>query len=439
MGERNMKDQELLQVPLKKRGNWKWFVLAAVIILAALVLYRGWGFTQKRSGTQRAARIEVPVQVIPVVAKPLTYSMKVTGDILPLLQVDLIPKVSGYLERIDVHIGDIVKQGQVIAQINQTDFLYKVREIEAKVAQAKAQLTEIETGTRTEELRQAEEAVKQAQSRFENAKQQHERIEALYKREVISKKERDTADMEYTVAEAQLASSQQQLKLLREGARQEVRDATQAKLREMEAILEQERNHLKDTKIVAPFRGEISRKYVDAGAFVSPSSPPTPLVNLVHIETLKIVANVLEKDIPLLKAGMKAKIRVESYPGKVFEGRVEKINSALDLSTRTLQAEIYIPNSDRSLKPGMFANVEMVLLEKSQTLVIPREAILEAGSEMSAFVVEGKQAVRRSITIGYEQDRMVEVLKGLNEGDQVVIKGQQLIKEGSTIRIIEGS
>jgi RND family efflux transporter MFP subunit len=207
----------------------------------------------------------------------------------------------------------------------------------------------------------------------------------------------------------------------------------------MEAILEQERNHLKDTKIVAPFQGEISRKYVDAGAFVSPSSPPTPLVSLVHTETLKVIANVLEKDIPLLKAGMKAKVRVESYPGKVFEGRVEKINSALDLSTRTLQAEIYIPNSDRSLKPGMFANVELALLEKPQTLVIPREAVIAAGSEMSVFVVEGKQAVRRSITIGYEQDQSVEVLKGLNEGDQVIIKGQQLIKDGSAIRIVEGS
>jgi multidrug resistance efflux pump len=352
------------------------------------------------------------------------------------MQVDLIPKVSGYLERIDVHIGDIVKQGQVIAQIDRTDFLHKVREIEAKVAQAKAQLAEIETGTRAEELRQAEEAVKQAQSRFDNAKLQHERIEALYKRGVISKKERDVSDMEYTVAEAQLASSQQQLKLLREGARQEVRDASQAKLKEMEAILEQERNHLKDTTIVAPFRGEISRKYVDAGAFVSPS---TPLVNLVHTETLKIVANVLEKDIPLLKPGMKAKVQVDSYPGRVFEGRVEKINSALDLSTRTLQAEIYILNSDRSLKPGMFANVEVVLLEKPQTLVIPREAVIETGNEMSVFVVEGKQAFRKPITLGYEQDRLVEVLKGLNEGDQVVIKGQQLIKDGSTIRVIEGS
>jgi membrane fusion protein (multidrug efflux system) len=136
---------------------------------------------------------------------------------------------------------------------------------------------------------------------------------------------------------------------------------------------------------------------------------------------------------------MKAKVRVESYPGKVFEGRVEKINSALDLATRTLQAEIYIPNSDRSLKPGMFANVELALLEKPQTLVIPREAVIEAGGEMSVFVVDGKQAVRRSITLGYEQDRSVEVLKGLNEGDQVVIKGQQSIKDGSAIRIVEGS
>jgi multidrug efflux pump subunit AcrA (membrane-fusion protein) len=83
--------------------------------------------------------------------------------------------------------------------------------------------------------------------------------------------------------------------------------------------------------------------------------------------------------------------------------------------------------------------VELALLEKPQTLVIPREAVIEAGNEMSVFVVEGKQAVRRSITIGYEQDQSVEVLKGLNEGDQVVIKGQQSIKDGSAIRIVEGS
>ncbi len=419
-----------------RKKPWRWMILLGVLSFVALALYQVWGFTQKKSGTQRVTRAEIPVQITPVIRKPLTYSLRATGDVVPLMQVDLFPKVSGYLERIYVHIGDVVKQGQVIAQIDSGDFLHKVREIEAKVAQAKANLSELEAGSRPEELRQAEEAVRQAQSRFDNARLQRERIDALFKRQVISKKEADIAEMEYTVAEAQLAGSQQHLKLIREGARQEVREASQAKLKEMEAILEQERTRFKDTKIVAPFRGEISRKYVDAGALVSSS---TPLVNLVHTETLKVIANVLEKDVPLLKAGLKAKVRVEPYPGRIFEGRVEKINSALDLSTRTLQTEVYIPNSDRSLKPGMFANVEVVLLEKPQTLVIPREAILEEGGEMSVFVAEGKQAVRRLITIGYEQDRMVEVLRGLNEGDQVVIKGQQSIKGGSTIRVIEGS
>jgi multidrug efflux pump subunit AcrA (membrane-fusion protein) len=383
--------------------------------------------------------MEVPVQATPVVNKHVTYSIKVTGDILPLMQVDLIPKVSGYLERIHVNIGDRVNQGQEIAQIDRTDILNKVREVEAKVAQARAQLTELETGTRTDELRQAEEAVKQAESRFENARLQHERVVALFKRAVISKKESDTADMEHAVAEAQLASSRQHLNLLREGARQEVREASQAKLKEMEAILDQERARLRDTRIVAPFQGEISRKYLDAGAIASPTSPPTPIVTLVHTGTLKIIANVLEKDIPLLKTGMKAKVRVEPYPERVFEGRLEKINSALDTSTRTLQAEIYIPNPDRSLKPGMFATVEVALDERPNALVIPREALIEVGTEKFVFVVGGKQAFRKVVTIGYEQDGMVEILKGLSGGDQVVIRGQQLIKDGSPIRVIEGS
>ncbi len=95
-----MKNNTSLQAPVKKgRGNWKWLLLAIIVLLGGLALYRGWGFTQKRSGTQRAARMEVPVQITRVVSKSLTYSIKVTGDILPLMQVDLFPKVSGYLER----------------------------------------------------------------------------------------------------------------------------------------------------------------------------------------------------------------------------------------------------------------------------------------------------------------------------------------------------
>ncbi len=423
-------------VPLKKgRKVWRWILFSVLIGITALVIYRGWAFTQKRAAAQRTGRGEIPVQISSVTRQNLTYSLRATGDISPLMQVDLFPKVSGYLERMSVNLGDSVRQGQVIAQIDRTEFLHKVKEVEAKVAQAKANLAEIEAGTRTEEVRQAEEAVKQAQSRFENARLHRERMEALYQRQIISKKDFDNADTEYTVAEAQLEANQQRLKMLREGARQEVREASQAKLKEMEALLAQEQTRLQNAMIIAPFSGEIIRRYVDAGALVSSS---TPLVTLVHTETLKVVANVLEKDISLIRPGMKAKIQTEAYPERVFEGKVVRINSALELATRTLQAEIHVPNPSHLLKPGMFSRIEMALSEKPGTLTVLREALIEEGGKRSVFVVEGNQALQRPIVTGIEQDQWVEVLEGLREGDRVIIKGQGSIKDRSTVRVIEG-
>ncbi len=418
----------------KSKKYWRWVLFSVLICIGALALYRGWGATQKKSG-KRNLQTEIPVQISSVVRKNLTYSLFATGDITPMMQVDLFPRVSGYLVRIHVNLGDSVRQGQVIAQIDQADFVQKVKEGEAKVAHAKAQLSELEAGSRPEELRQAEESVRQAQSRFDNAKLHRERVDTLFKKQVMSKKEIDLADMEYTVAEAQLASSQQHLKLIKEGARQEVKEAGRAKLKEMEALSAQEQIRLQNTLIVAPFQGEIIRKYVDGGALVSSS---TPIVSLVHTMTLKIVANVLERDIPLLKPGMKATIRTEAYPERVFEGRVARINIGLELSTRTLQAEVEIPNSNRVLKPGMFARIEVVLLEKTGVLAIPGNAVILDQGERFVYVVEGNKAARRPIVTGIEQDRFVEIKEGLREGDQVVVRGQEAIRENTTLRVIEG-
>jgi len=419
----------------RKKGPWRWILLLALILVAGVVLYRVWASPEKKSNARKVGRTEIPVQVLVAASKPLTYTLKTTGDILPLLQVDLYPRVSGYLERIDVNIGDSVRQGQVVAQIDQSDFLQKTKEVEARLAYAKAQFSELQAGTRAEELRQAEEAVRQAQSRFENAKLQRERVVALFKGQVISKKEADVAEMDYTVAEAQLAANEQHLKMLREGARQEVKEASEAKLKEMEAILAQERIRLQNTSITAPFHGEIIKKFVDSGALISPS---TPVATIVHTETLKVVANVLERDIPLVKIGMKAKIRTEAYPDRVFEGKVARLNTALELATRTLQAEISIPNRDRLLKPGMFAKIEIVLLEKPRAMLIPKQAVIEENGAKAVFIVRDNQALRTSVVTGLEQDEEVEILKGLSEGDPVVVRGQESLKDRAAVRIIEG-
>ena len=431
-----MMDGSHITVTSKKtRKPLWWIVLSALILVCALILYRGWASTQKRSASQRVGRGEIPVQISPVVHENLTYSLVANGDIAPLMQVDLFPKVSGYLEKISVQIGDSVRQGQVIAQIDQAEFLHKVREVEAKVAQARAQYAELEAGTRVEDIRETEEAVKQAQSRFNNAKQQRERVEALYKREVISKKEFDVSEMDYSVTEAQLVAAEQHLKMLKDGARPEVKAASLGKLKEMEAILAQEQIRLQNTQIVAPFPGEIVRRNVDNGSLLSPS---TPVVTLVHLETLKVVANVLEKDIALIKIGMKVKILTEAYPDKPFEGTIVRINKALDLATRTLQAEINVPNTGHLLKPGMFARIEVALKEKPGALVVPRTAVVEEEGRQFVFVVEGNQAIRKPIVTGIEQDPLIEVVEGVKDGDKIVVRGQESLRDRSTVRLVEG-
>ena len=128
-----MHDNQTVSPAKKARKTWKWGILLGLILMVGLVLYRGWASSQRRVASQRVGRGEIPVQVAPAVRADLTYYFNATGDISPLMQVDLFSKVSGYLEKISVNIGDSVRQGQVIAQIDRSDFLYKVREMEAKV------------------------------------------------------------------------------------------------------------------------------------------------------------------------------------------------------------------------------------------------------------------------------------------------------------------
>jgi multidrug efflux pump subunit AcrA (membrane-fusion protein) len=411
-------------------------MVIALVGVGGLILYRSWASTEKRSASQRVARGDIPVQVAPPTRQIMTYSLVANGDISPLMQVELSPKVSGYLEKISVQIGDSVRQGQVIAQIDRAEFMQKVKEIEAKLAQAKAAADEVEAGTRSEDIRQAEESVKQAKSRYDNAKAQRERMEALYSRQIISKKDFDNADTECAVCEAQLSANQEKLKQLKEGARLEVREGSRAKVKEMEAILAQEQIRLQNTQIVAPFAGEIVRRNVDSGALVSPS---TPVVTLIHLETLKVVANVLEKDVALIKPGMKAKILTEAYPGKPFDGTVVRINKALDLATRTLQAEINIPNPGHLLKPGMFAKIEMVLKENLNALTVPRDAVLKEEGKEFVFAVEGNQAFRKPVVTGIERETLIEIVEGVKDGEKIVVRGQESLKDRTTVRIIEGS
>jgi len=211
------------------------------------------------------------------------------------------------------------------------------------------------------------------------------------------------------------------------------RDNAEAAMKVAKAAYETAQTHLAYARITAPFSGYITKRYLDPGALVNPNS--TTLFTLMDLDAMKIIVSVNEQDIPLVTHGKKAVVSVDAYPGKEFEGTVSRYAEAVDPSTRTMAVEIDIPNPTHELKPGMFANVTLLMSEHPNALTVPTQAILKDDSGYFLFVSRQNVARRLPVTPGVDQGTRTEILKGLTDGDPVIIVGQSFLKDSSSIAI----
>ena len=185
--------------------------------------------------------------------------------------------------------------------------------------------------------------------------------------------------------------------------------------------------------VESPIDGIVGRVYLDKGESVSPN---VAVAQIVNMDVVKVRVNIVERDIPKVKEGKPAKIRVDAYPGEVFKGMVERVSPVVDLASRTAMVEINIPNSDHRLKPGMFARVNILIDEKKGVLIVPRDAGIRDGSLCYVFVVEDGKARRRKIELGVNEDNRFEAIKGLEEGMIVVTMGNTVLKEGDRVEVM---
>ena len=176
--------------------------------------------------------------------------------------------------------------------------------------------------------------------------------------------------------------------------------------------------------------GILGRVYVDLGENVTVN---TPVALVVSTDKVKIELDVPEKYLPKIILGQQAKVSVDSWPLEKFTGSITKVSPVIDLSTRTAPVEITIQNNEYRLQSGMFAKVELVIESRSNVPVILKEAIMGHDPDNYAFVVEGKKAVFKKISLGIRQGPYFEVRQGLAEGDLVVIMGQQLLSDGVNV------
>jgi len=194
-------------------------------------------------------------------------------------------------------------------------------------------------------------------------------------------------------------------------------------------------------EIKSPIDGEVTRYFADLGESVFPAQPMprSPVVMVADMDKVRVIINIIEKNIGRVKVNQKAKIYVDTYPEKAFIGYVSAISKSLDPMTRTAQAEITVDNPDHLLRPGMYARIKLIVKWKNNVIVIPRGALIERDDENIVFTVENSRAKKKSVSCGTITEKEVELKKGLSEGEEIIIEGNYGLIEGTIVGISKES
>jgi membrane fusion protein (multidrug efflux system) len=356
-------------------------VIVVILVLVIIKLEQSSGSEGKRPALMPSVIISDPDII------EMKRSLTLTGDILPIQQANIYSKVNGNIDKIFVDIGDWVRQNQILALIDSTIY--------------------------SQNLRQADASYLQAEANYNNSKLNFERNTNLLDQNLISKQDLDNSKTSFQIATAQ-------------------KEAAHANLNNTRTLLDY-------CKVNAPFTGVITKRYLDAGAYVTSSanSPGAVLFTLMDINFVKVIINVPEKNINDLSRVTDVIVKIDALNGKEFNAVIKKISQALDMSTRTMAVEIDINNQYHTLKPGMFATVILVLEKKPNTMAVPLQAVLNDEKGDYVFKV-GYDSVARInyIKSGISNENYVEVISGLNKGDKIIVVGQNLVKDNMKVRIV---
>ncbi|OQA90979.1 MAG: Macrolide export protein MacA [Elusimicrobia bacterium ADurb.Bin231] len=203
------------------------------------------------------------------------------------------------------------------------------------------------------------------------------------------------------------------------------------------ALIDRDEAALKfsEAEVKSPIDGVVTMYFAGLGEAVFPAGGPVIMV--ADMDKVKVVVYLSEQDIGKVKKGQKAKISVDEYPAQIFQGVISEVAPAADPATRKLKAEILVPNPEHLLKPGTFARVEIVVNEHKNILLVPRRAVLEREGKKMVFTCENNQAKIIDVLTGAEDEKNIEIKKGLKKADIVIVEGNYGLIEGTKIEIVK--
>ncbi|MCB8932654.1 MAG: efflux RND transporter periplasmic adaptor subunit [Fimbriimonadaceae bacterium] len=434
-----------------------------------------------------------PVDTVEVARRDVAQSIEITGTIATSEDVTIGAQQPGRLTAVYVRDGDSVRVGQLLASQDTSDLAARVRQAQAQVdaarssldqaatnarvgptrssagvqsaqaqlRQAQAQLDKLRNGARPEEIAQAQASVDAARSNVDTAKKSLDRMRQLFEAGAVSRQSLDAAENQYQTAQSQYESAEQGLQLIKQmartediaAAREQVRQAEQAvrsarAQQQLDPVLDQQvqgaranldaamaalqlqRQALEDLQIRSPFAGRVSGKPVQPGTYLAPG---TPVLRLVGVSGVYFEGDVPEGDVAQVATGQTVRVRIDALD-RTLTGRVAAINPQGDVVGRLFKVRVALEGDTAEIRPGMFARGTLDVRSAKQAAVVPAVALVREGTQSYVFVVRDGVAKKTAVVPGIRDGDLIQV-NGIDEGDVVVVRGQNLLGDGTKVLV----
>jgi membrane fusion protein (multidrug efflux system) len=322
------------------------------------------------------AAIPVNVQTVQPTRGPIERRITLPATIAPYQEATLYAEVAGYLKSIPVDKGDVVKQGDLLADIEVPELLADRAKFAAEVQVAEIDFNRVRNAQKKAPDLVVPETVDNARAKFDVARAEQERNETL----------------------------------------------------------------LSFTKITAPFSGVITKRLVDPGAFIpaatmGSAAQNAALLTLMDYDVVRVQVAIPEPEVPFITDGLPANVTVSELPGRTFDCSITRYSHALDDATKTMLAEIEVANVKHELRPGMYATVVISVEHKNDALLIPADALVVEKVKNSVFAVVDNKAKKVPVKVGFSDPNFVEIIDGLPPGSPVITVGKQNLNDGQPVNV----
>jgi RND family efflux transporter MFP subunit len=405
----------------QKRTRLHCFACGIAVALVYLCLESGGDHqvSAQQNPTRTEASAPRSVKVTRVAQVPMERAVTAFGSLAAYDQATVSVKVPGRLRSISIDLGSVVRQGQMIAQLETQDYQLRVQQATAALAQVRARLGLAPDQNHDRIDPERTSTVRQARAVLDEAQANQERIKTLFDQGIIPQAQVGTAEASYKVALSRY-----------EDAIEEVRNR-QALLAQRSSELELARQQLADTTIYAPFEGAIQERRASVGEYLAAGAP---VATIVRMDPLRLRADVPERDAPSVRIGQHVRVTVEG-DDNVYSGRIARLSPAITQQNRMLIVEAEVHNKG-TLRPGSFARADIVIDDQNLTLAVPANTISTfAGVEKVLLVQDGKVS-EKTITTKRRTAEWVEVVSGVKVGDMVVINPGNL-QSGQAVTVME--